>query len=373
MGHIIIDILRNSVLITGLVIMMMMMIESFNIESHGRLFSGLRSSRIGQVVFSAALGAIPGCMGGFASVSLYTHRMISFGALVAMMIASSGDEAFVILAMLPNKALWIFTLTFGIAVAAGIATDLVRDALHKRKCHREDHSGCGERMHCEESFQIHEEEMEPQVHSHGNGAHRKSRRHLTWKRAVMFIGTALFIAALASGALSHDHDAHGMQHGNPASINLLSEDWMNVVFAVLSLIVLGTVAFGSDHFVEEHLWRHIVRKHLPGIFAWTFGILAFIGIGMQYIDISGWISDNTAIMIILATLIGIIPESGPHMIFVTLYASGIVPFPVLLASCISQDGHASIPLLAESKISFAKAKLINCTVALAAGFTAMLF
>lgn len=394
MDHIIIDILRNSVLITGLVIMMMMMIESFNIESHGRLFSGLRSSRIGQVVFSAALGAIPGCMGGFASVSLYTHRMISFGALVAMMIASSGDEAFVILAMLPDKALWIFTLTFGIAVAAGIVTDLVRDALHRRKCHREDHSGCGERMHCEESFQIHEEEMEPQVHSHGNKAHEKGRRHLTWKRAVMFIGIAMFIAALASGALSHDHDAHGMHHGetmeetghqhgtaeecrhthdNPASINLLSEDWMNVVFAVLSLIVLGTVAFGSDHFVEEHLWRHIVRKHLPGIFAWTFGILAFIGIGMQYIDISGWISDNTAIMIILATLIGIIPESGPHMIFVTLYASGIVPFPVLLASCISQDGHASIPLLAESKISFAKAKLINCTVALAAGFTAMLF
>lgn len=394
MEHIIIDILRNSVLITGLVIMMMMMIESFNIESHGRLFSGLRSSRIGQVVFSAALGAIPGCMGGFASVSLYTHRMISFGALVAMMIASSGDEAFVILAMLPDKALWIFTLTFGIAVAAGIATDIVRDALHRRKCHREDHSECGERMHCEESFQIHEEEMEPQVHSHGNKAHEKGRRHLTWKRAVMFIGIAMFIAALASGALSHDHDAHGMHHGetmeetghqhgtaeecihthgNPASINLLSEDWMNVVFAVLSLIVLGTVAFGSDHFVEEHLWRHIVRKHLPGIFAWTFGILAFIGIGMQYIDISGWISDNTAIMIILATLIGIIPESGPHMIFVTLYASGIVPFPVLLASCISQDGHASIPLLAESKISFAKAKLINCTVALAAGFTAMLF
>ena len=373
MEHIIIDILRNSVLITGLVIMMMMMIESFNIESHGRLFSGLRSSRIGQVVFSAALGAIPGCMGGFASVSLYTHRMISFGALVAMMIASSGDEAFVILAMLPDKALWIFTLTFGIAVAAGIVTDLVRDALHRRKCHREDHSGCGERMHCEESFQIHEEEMEPQVHSHGNKAHEKGRRHLTWKRAVMFIGIAMFIAALASGALSHDHDAHGMHHDNPASINLLSEDWMNVVFAVLSLIVLGTVAFGSYHFVEEHLWRHIVRKHLPGIFAWTFGILAFIGIGMQYIDISGWISDNTAIMIILATLIGIIPESGPHMIFVTLYASGIVPFPVLLASCISQDGHASIPLLAESKISFAKAKLINCTVALAAGFTAMLF
>jgi hypothetical protein len=97
-----------------------------------------------------------------------------------------------------------------------------------------------------------------------------------------------------------------------------------------------------------------------------------VGIGLQYIEIDHWISSNTALMILLATVIGIIPESGPHMIFVTLYAAGVVPFPVLLASCISQDGHASIPLLAESKKSFAWAKLINCIVALAAGFTAML-
>jgi hypothetical protein len=45
---------------------------------------------------------------------------------------------------------------------------------------------------------------------------------------------------------------------------------------------------------------------------------------------------------------------------------------VLLASSISQDGHASIPLLAESRRSFLWAKLINCLVALLAGFSAML-
>jgi hypothetical protein len=101
-------------------------------------------------------------------------------------------------------------------------------------------------------------------------------------------------------------------------------------------------------------------------------VLLVLGIGLQYIDIEHWISSNTALMILLATLIGIIPESGPHMIFVTLFAAGVVPFPVLLASSISQDGHASIPLLAESKKSFLWAKLINCLVALLAGFTAML-
>ena len=89
MLHLLIDILRNSILISGLVVVMMMMIESLNIESQGMFFKGLRKTRTGQVVIAALLGSIPGCMGGFATVSLYTHRRFSFVALVAMMIASS--------------------------------------------------------------------------------------------------------------------------------------------------------------------------------------------------------------------------------------------------------------------------------------------
>jgi hypothetical protein len=73
-------------------------------------------------------------------------------------------------------------------------------------------------------------------------------------------------------------------------------------------------------------------------------------------------------MILLAVLVGIIPESGPHMLFVTLFATGMVPFSVLLASSISQDGHASLPLLAESKSGFVKAKLINILVAAIGGY-----
>ncbi|MCX4335051.1 MAG: arsenic efflux protein [Bacteroidales bacterium] len=375
MTHLIIDILRNSILITGLVTIMMMMIESFNIESHGKFFSGLRKSRSGQIVIAALLGSVPGCMGGFATVSLYTHRMMSFGALIAMMIASSGDEAFVIMAMLPDQAIWIFAILFITAIVAGIATDLIHDSLHRKRCDKEEHCGCGDTMQCEDGYKVHEHEKDS----------TEKARHFGWKRIVMFAGVAVFIAALATGRLAHEHE-HGHSHQDDNNIesveqhnhseigiDLLSEDWMNVLFACLSVFVLGVLAFSSDHFVDEHLWEHIVKRHLPGIFLWTFGVLALIGIGLHYIDISGWISDNTALMILLAVLIGIIPESGPHMIFVTLYASGIVSLPVLLASCISQDGHSSIPLLAESKKSFLKAKLINCAVALAVGFGAMLF
>ena len=393
--HLFIDILRNSILITGLVVVMMMMIESLNIESGGLFFKGLRKTKVGQVIFGAVLGSIPGCMGGFATVSLYTHRMFSFGALVAMMIASSGDEAFVMLAMIPREALVLFAILFVLAVAVGIVTDKIYDRIHARHCGKEEHEECGAETDCTDGYVIHEHEHKD------NSEHGK--RHFGWKRIVMFIGLAVFIAALATGRLGHDHGAHGgdfstslemtegghnhghchhdhghahcheAEHSEGFKIDLLSEDWMNVLFAALSVIVLFVLIFGSDHFVEGHLWNHIVKKHLPTIFAWTFGVLLVLGIALQYVDIESWISDNTVLMILLATVIGIIPESGPHLIFVTLFAAGVVPFPVLLASSISQDGHASIPLLAESKKSFAWAKLINCVVAVAAGLTAMLF
>lgn len=384
--HLFIDILRNSILITGLVVVMMMMIESLNIESKGLFFKGLRRTKVGQVVIGALLGSIPGCMGGFATVSLYTHRMFSFGALVAMMIASSGDESFVMLAMIPEQALMLFAVLFVIAIITGIITDKVYDRIHTSRCPKHDHEGCGAETDCHDGYVVHDhDERHSEGHSHG-------KRHFGWKRIVMFIGLAIFIAALATGHLGHDHAAHeghvhteACDHSHPEhsschpersegsfSIDLLSEDWMNVLFAGLSVIVLFVLLLASDHFVEDHLWNHIIKRHLPTIFGWTFGVLLVVGIGLQYIDIEKWISDNTVLMILLATLVGIIPESGPHLIFVTLFAAGVVPFPVLLASSISQDGHASLPLIAESKKSFAWAKLINCTVAMAAGFAAML-
>ncbi len=427
MVHLLIDILRNSVLITGLVVVMMMMIESLNIESRGMLFNGLRKTKFGQVVVGALLGSIPGCMGGFATVSLYTHRLFSFGALVAMMIASSGDEAFVMLAMIPDQALMLFAGLFVLAIIVGVGVDFVNDRLHSKHCEKHDHSDCTPAGDCADGYVIHDEHSccheEASSHhdchdhdsAHGGASGRRpvrGSRTYGWKRITMFIGLAAFIAALATGNLGHEHGAHAghgghsheavrhyheagefHQHGDEFGhniedeheiedahivedaafkIDLLSEDWMNVLFAGLSVIVLFVLLFASDHFVEGHLWNHIVKKHLLTIFAWTFGVLLVLGIALQYIDIEHWISGNVVLMILLATAVGIIPESGPHLIFVTLYAAGVVPMPVLIASCISQDGHASIPLLAESRRSFLWAKAINCLVALLAGFGAMI-
>ena len=336
---VLLDALRGAVLISGLVVVMMMIIESFNVESDGRIFRSLKKSGFAQVFVSALLGSVPGCVGGFAVVSLYTHRMLSFGALVAMMIATTGDESFMMLALFPDKAGLLFLILFVLAIVAGLLIDRFYSKGNPLPTRLED------------SFELHGDGCE-----HQDGHHHKDGRHFGRTRVFMFAGVVIFIAALLLGLLEEGCEHEGLE--------IFSEEWTFWFFGVLSLVVLGALLFASDHFVEEHLWEHIVRKHLPSIFAWTFGVLLVIGILFNLIDISAWVSDNTALMILLAIVIGLIPESGPHLVFVTLFASGVIPFPVLLANSIVQDGHASLPLLADSKASFLKAKAIKVGIAL---------
>ena len=346
--HLFLDVLRNSVLITGLVIIMMLMIEYVNIHSHGRWFTRLRQNRFGQVVLGAGLGIIPGCMGGFAAVSMYSHKLLSFGALIAMMIASSGDEAFVMLAMIPKQALLLMAILFVVAVLAG----LVVDRFSKPKHHH--HEGC------EDGYQIHEEDEKEENEDKST---LRNMRHASAERIALLLGIILFIVALTFGMFEHGHEE--VTH---SQLNIFDEYWINLVFAFLSLFVVWFIATAPEHVVKEHLWEHIIRKHFLSIFLWTFGALFVIQVGLHYFDLEQLISNNIPWMILLAVLVGIIPESGPHLLFVTLFATGTVPFSVLLASSISQDGHASLPLLAESKRSFLKAKIVNALVAAVCGF-----
>ena len=185
------DVLRNSFLITGLVITMMLMIEFINIHSGGRLFSKLLKHRFGQVVLGAGLGIIPGCVGGFATVSMYSHKLLSFGALIAMMIATSGDEAFMMLAMIPKNALILCAALFVVAVLVGWIVDLLTKKGSKD-------------TYCDEGFQLHDE------HHHGNPVHEKSTlrnlRHASAERIALLLGVVIFIIALAFGLLEHDHE-----------------------------------------------------------------------------------------------------------------------------------------------------------------------
>lgn len=368
--NIILEALKNSILITGLVMVMMLLIEYVNIRSHGESFKKLKKSPVKQVILAALLGLIPGCIGGFAVVSLFTHNLLSFGALVAMMIASSGDEAFVMLALIPKTAVILFIVLFVIGVIAGI----IVDKLYKGS----------KRPFPAEEFKLHDECCHEKHNHSEHHPVQGTKRSMTRERIILMAGIAIFIVAVIAGILEHDHASHAHE-ATPAAVvemhdhehaettheehgfDIFSERWMNLLFAGVSIFLLFLTARAGDHFIREHLWGHVVKKHFKSIFLWTFGALLVIHFGMQFLDIEHWLRDNIFLMILIAVLIGIIPESGPHMVFITLFAGGLIPFSVLLASSIAQDGHTALPLLAESKKGFVLAKAINIAIGLIIG------
>jgi hypothetical protein len=342
-----IEVIRQTIMITSLVLVMMLLIEYVNVVSKGIWSQNLSKSWFKQILLATLLGMVPGCIGGFAVVSMFTHNLLNFGALTAAMIASTGDESFVMFSMFPQKALFLNGIIFVVAMGAGLIVNLIFKSVrvpYPGKTH----------------MQIHKHEIGPHRHSWKKAL--ENMRNLSFQRASLLLGLLLFMFGAITGQF---------EHGTHEIVNSAQthSDWglENILFVVLSLLVFYILVLVDEHFLEEHLWQHIIKKHFIRIFLWTFGALLGISIVMHYVDITPWLARNRLTVLGLALLIGVIPESGPNLIFVSLFYNGTLPFSILFANSIVQDGHSSLPLLAESKKSFFLMKGINLIVGLIAG------
>jgi Putative, 10TM heavy-metal exporter len=274
MKSILLKVFEDTIQITLLVTIMMILIDIVNLWSKGKIGILLRKKgKFRQYVVSSFVGTIPGCFGGFTNVSLYIHGLISFGALAGSMIAVSGDEAFVMIAMFPKTAIILFIVLFIIGIFAGKLVDLIVKRFKISTC-----NDCSE-------------------------------------------------------------------------------------------LVIHNTKRNFKHFIKEHVFVHIIKKHVWKIALWTFGALIVVEISLRYLNLEQFTTSYPIIFLFVGALIGLIPESGPHLIFVTLFASGLIPFSVLLTSSIVQDGHGMLPLLSYSLKDSIKIKLFNFVFGLVIGLT----
>ena len=94
-------------------------------RTDGRLVREVgRRERI-QPLIGALMGLTPGCGGAIVMMPLYVRGTVSFGTVVATLVATAGDSAFVILALAPEAALYAYGVAFVAAVAFGHAVDAV--------------------------------------------------------------------------------------------------------------------------------------------------------------------------------------------------------------------------------------------------------
>lgn len=270
--------LASSLKIILIVFVMMVIVDFFEIRYREKIRGFAKGFK--QYIVSSLLGATPGCVGAFASVSMYVHGAISFGAIVAAMIATSGDESFVMLAMFPDKALVIF----GVLFFLGIIFGWFADRIIRRFATLERVTACRE---C--SIVIHE---------------GKERR--------------------------------------------------------------------PEHFLKEHVYGHVIRQHIPKLFLWLFFTILLLGILGQYMQLEEILPSSTFLLMLIAILVGIIPESGPHLIFTVMFAQGLIPFSVILVSSIVQDGHGLLPMLSHSVKNTFVIKLFNVGFALIVGAALLL-
>lgn len=328
----------DSLMITGFVAGMMLLIEYLNVLTSGRWRRLLARRRLGQYLLAALLGSIPGCLGAFTVVALYSHGVVSFGAVIAAMVATSGDEAFVMLALIPRAAVALVTILFFLALLAGLAADLIaaKHVVTWPRC---------------EALVIHEEE---ELRWPAMKAVLAHWRDCSAARGILCVALALFAAATAAGQIG------------PREWN-----WVRTSLIAVSACALLVVATAPEHFLEEHLWRHVARKHVPRVFLWTLAALTLSGPLEEFLRLSGSGHESKWILLLLACTIGLIPESGPHLIFVTLYAQQAIPFGVLLASSVVQDGHGMLPMLAHSRKAFVAVKAVNFILGLAVGALAI--
>lgn len=270
--EIIINVLGESLKVALFVLAMMIAVDFINVKTKGKLESILQSGRRWkQYVVSSLLGTAPGCLGSFAGVSLYIHGMISFGAITGLMLATAGDEQFIMLAMIPETALILFGILFLLGIFAGYLTDFLVKRFHIQTC-----TDC-------EIKQYHPGEE------------------------------------------------------------------------------------GYKHYFKDHIWAHIIKGHLLRVFLWTFSALLVVEYAMTFLDLQSITSEYTFLLLILGALIGLIPESGPHLFFVMLFAEGLIPFSVLFTSSVVQDGHGILPMLSYSVKDSVRIKLFNLTFGIILG------
>ena len=268
------EVLLETVKITSIATILMIIIECIEVKYKKRLKSLLLKNRKTQIVGSALLGVIPGCVDAFLIVSLYMHGMVGFGALVAVMLSTAGDEAFVMLAMIPEAALLIFIACAFLGIVGGFLAEWIAKKVNLKRS-----KVCVIRLHKETSV----------------------------------------------------------------------------------------------HFLKVHVINHIIKKHVPKLFAWIFFTLLLVEILVQNFDLNSILPQNKLLLLLLAAIIGIIPESGPHLIFLTLYSKGLIPFSVLLVNTLSQDGHGLLPLLSYSLKDTFNVQIFTTFFAIVVGMILFIF
>ncbi|QTL34774.1 putative manganese transporter [Pseudoalteromonas viridis] len=292
-----------------------------------------------EISMAAILGALPGCGGAIIVVTQFTKGQASFASVVAVLTATMGDAAFLLLAKKPLEGLTIIAL----GVAVGVVSGLVVNMLHKPEF-------------CQPS-KLSRTAIECKTPS---SAIRFSEPVWRWvllpcvvialliafnadlgilTKPVELAGAALALFALTIWALSSKGQSYR---------EVTAEDDEQDPPSKLAKVIHDT------HFVT----------------AWVVAsfMLYELSVALFGLDLAAWFSEYAVFAPLIAIAIGMLPGCGPQIVVTSLYIQGVLPFNALAANAIANDGDALFPALALAPGAAAMATLYSAIPALLVGY-----
>ena len=123
--------------------------------SDTRVSLWLQSNRHFQVFFGASLGVIPGCGGAIVVITQFVRGNLTFGSVVAVLTATMGDAAFLLLVSQPANGFLVLSTSFVVAIGYGLLIDTIHrngfmmntgDNVANKNCTSEPSVGKGEML-----------------------------------------------------------------------------------------------------------------------------------------------------------------------------------------------------------------------------------
>ena len=269
-----------------------------------------------HVPIASFLGAIPGCGGAIIVVTQYIQGRISFGALVAVLTATMGDAAFLILAMEPSTGLLIFVLGIFVGTISGYVVDLI----HGR------------------SFMMTNSDIELEF--------EKLKKTFVSKFNIFWL--MLFVPGFIIGillAFQIDVDNFLNLPSNVSIVIMLGSGGAILSIFMWSLNPLSDFQCSTDK-SRGFLSRVIDTTNF--VSTWVIsGFLVFeIFMYFTNIDLKLFFDLWLPFVPLIAILFGFLPGCGPQIVVATFYLNGYIPLSAELGNAISNDGDALFPAIA---------------------------
>ena len=376
--------------VTVFVAAMVLLFSWLQYITAGRFVDKIRASTGWQPVIGALMGITPGCGGAIVMMPMYARGYVTYGTVIATLIATLGDAAFVLIGAAITDSSFIapviavHLISFVTGILWGYLVDSMkitpRNPLGKfGPTFRENNITIISEDNGEYSKDVFDDLGREE--KTGWGYFLLHQGYTIWW-IVTTLG--LFFAIMLLIWSGQDPDFSLDIDFNPLTLYGFIT-WIGLIGTSLSIILYisqkNWIRDDTEASIGDKLYsmrETLIHSASETAFV-TFWVMSAYLIfefsmlfsGLSEADLASY--GDGLIAVIFAAVIGLIPGCGPQIIAITAYTKDLISFPALVANAISQDGDALFPLLARHRVASLWATVHTTIPALIVGIILMLF